>query len=816
MKINDQDQPESTKNHVNRFHSSETLQAGIPSTITDQPVLADPALRTQACQQSTLIFEQNILAASQAGAHQDLIALSEQFASQLTWRDQSTKFPDFLPCLKSLPVNTHLNWYMPLLGTLTLPLSGCQKVLQLLPEEDFDIVSTEFPKICLHNLSVFVVAIRRLSDSEAITNEQERWLKKLCSIFAKTLDNVRTPVLVVESCFMALADMLSDDRLSAMALQMLPVSGMITILSSLAVSVHLRWPSDMSCSSLKVRSITLAQRLSQPGTLRRKATHTHESLICELLASGTEESTIKACDFVVVLFQVHQELGISILSLEGFLEELVAEADDSKPIRHRLLMMLSTASIFSSCRVLIGQKCDTMLQECIAEGVHDIHSFVLAVLVFCKLGRLDDSIDIENQQALCNSLLQRISDDSELTENILEALMVLSTNMNLHGYLRDSDLITKILSLSSSTLQLVVYPILVTLYQLVGRMPQSVDTDVSEVVDSLRTYSSVPTPAANHSDARTRLLLNNDLLQLLKRLIGLKRATKNPLLSQILCELSDNLENRTQLAQIGTLPYLIDCNLQSSDTELDRPAARAMARLLISVKPEILFKEKRHSSMFAIAILFRLMTEFNGASPETLESLMALTNIGSMSEEECQLIIGPWMTSFVHSMADDVIVQRASMELTCNLVASEAARPYFLPDGDNPCSNVDTILSSIQNSDLHTQEAATGALASLTVYEAVSRYLLTRPGLVGILRDLVRNGPVSVLHRCSVILINLLGKSDHGGRPASSDVLRELQPDVLSEEIVLRSNSEEVKTTPGLTDVIEELLCLLQSASVRQ
>ncbi|KAI5299757.1 hypothetical protein KEM56_002976, partial [Ascosphaera pollenicola] len=252
-------------------------------------------------------------------------------------------------------------------------------------------------------------------------------------------------------------------------------------------------------------------------------------------------------------------------------------------------------------------------------------------------------------------------------------------------------------------------------------------------------------------------------------------AAVQDLMTKMLLSISRNQKTRGKLAQQGAVRLLItilDDSIENAgrsrlSPESTSAAAHALARLLISLNPGLIFSSNRFPQITsAIRPLVKLLlpppgsTEFNPSAEQprdllpTFESLLALTNLASYPD-----IVGPdtivrlaWNEGDIgnggkdsSNILEDLLlssnprIQRAACELVCNLTCSPKGVGKFVNStaGDSSVTNaaaskkcsqrLHILLALTDAHDQATRRAAGGALASLTGYPPVVENILERP-----------------------------------------------------------------------------------------
>jgi hypothetical protein len=227
--------------------------------------------------------------------------------------------------------------------------------------------------------------------------------------------------------------------------------------------------------------------------------------------------------------------------------------------------------------------------------------------------------------------------------------------------------------------------------------------------------------------------------------------------------LAKDKNHRGQLAQQGALKLLLQTYDQmAAGNEPKAPilpsAAHALARILISVNPSLAFTSSSPSISSAVRPLATLLVPEESSDSTinflpTFEALLALTNLASIDESTCNLIIQKaWSPVEDLLLSQNVLVQRAATELVCNLSASPQGAAKF------STTQLLVLLALSDSEDLPTRKAASGALAMLTEWEPVLETLWSVenpvPRLIRILLD--ENSEVSLrgavsLRNCALI-----------------------------------------------------------------
>ncbi len=190
-----------------------------------------------------------------------------------------------------------------------------------------------------------------------------------------------------------------------------------------------------------------------------------------------------------------------------------------------------------------------------------------------------------------------------------------------------------------------------------------------------------------------------------------------------------------------------------NDTIVTLPAAQALAKLVITIPPHLLFPPPHLTTSFnALTPLYTLLIHPSSTPLQAFESLMALTNLASIDPSIASRIVeatvapphteSVWQSSgrddkvkvigkVEELMLDDNnMIRRAATELVCNLASSPAGFNYVtghMAGGSSARvkSRLNILLVLTDVDDLPTRLAAGGALAILTQSKSACGALLS-------------------------------------------------------------------------------------------
>jgi hypothetical protein len=262
------------------------------------------------------------------------------------------------------------------------------------------------------------------------------------------------------------------------------------------------------------------------------------------------------------------------------------------------------------------------------------------------------------------------------------------------------------------------------------------------------------------------------------------------LIAAIMHSLSFTRGLRGKLAQQGAVKLLLVAwtSIPETDTAARRVAAQALARILISTDPSLVFGGNRANPQpAAIRPLVDLLTPDLAADTRDLlpsfEALMALTNIASAGDEEtiAFIIRMGWPQVEDLLLSSNQLICKAAVELICNVVQIPEGIVLYADGSAQAKNRLHILLALADSPDEGTRSAAGGALASLTAYDPVVLAVAQRERGVKILLDMCVDDNAELLHRGVFIIRNLVCIGGEAGTVALEKVRDEGGLEVLKE-----------------------------------
>ncbi len=285
------------------------------------------------------------------------------------------------------------------------------------------------------------------------------------------------------------------------------------------------------------------------------------------------------------------------------------------------------------------------------------------------------------------------------------------------------------------------------------------------------------------------------------------------LIISIIYALSVTISLRGQLAQQGSVRLLIGAwaALPETDTKTRRMAAQALARILITTNPTLVFGGTRPIPQSnAIRPLTSILLPDPDAETRdllpTFEALMALTNLASTDDDTRHSIVRiAWNDIEEQLLSSNTRITTAAVELICNIVQSATDAVALYADGKTQANNRLRILIALADAeDTATRSAAGGALASLTAYDTVVRAIATRDRGCEIVLGLCREDNEDLRHRGAFVVYNMVATDGEAGELAREKLRAASAVEVLTECAKKSRRAEVVEVTAQALKVLLE------------
>ncbi|KAG6019275.1 hypothetical protein E4U41_003311 [Claviceps citrina] len=243
---------------------------------------------------------------------------------------------------------------------------------------------------------------------------------------------------------------------------------------------------------------------------------------------------------------------------------------------------------------------------------------------------------------------------------------------------------------------------------------------------------------------------------------------------------------RGPLAQQGAVKLLLVgwALVPETDAAARRTAAQALARILISTNPALVFGGNRSNPIgAAIRPLVSILPPDPAAETRdllpTFEALMALTNLASLDDGDeddstrSTIIRLAWPHIEEQLLSSNSLVAKAATELVCNLTQAPDGIALYADGSAQAATRLHILLALADAEDEGTRSAAGGALASLTGFAPVVCSVVQRERGVQVLLAMCNDAQPGLRHRGAVSVYNLVTAEGEAGQLARDKVLAE-------------------------------------------
>ncbi|KAK5121845.1 hypothetical protein LTR85_004720 [Meristemomyces frigidus] len=504
-----------------------------------------------------------------------------------------------------------------------------------------------------------------------------------------------------------------------------------------------------------------------------------EQFVTERVAKQTNDDLIVAFSAAAAIFPILPAVAAKLFMTDGFVQQLVPNLErnsdaaaagkrKSRTLEQSALELLSAACIDKACRGAIDRYCSHWLMGLSdeREGVHK----ALAALILAKIS--EQSVD--DVTLKLSDLVLHGNDESD---QAIEGLAYTSLQPKIKERIASNQklltaLVTALKDRPSSAFGTITVLSNLTAY----RIPQSEET---KKMSNLKAYANSSKPAPEdpldnerHVTSRCMKVLDADAVP---ALAACCKRTKSPtsisLAVRILLALAKDQKHRAKMAQQGAVRLLLQIHNQAATTDkstseaslIQRGTAHALARLLISINPAHAFSAGLPATS-AVSALVPLLVDDSGSEQRdllpTFEALLALTNLASMDDSTARELIIRSSSDKIEDLlfSPNTLVQRASVELVCNLMASPSCVAKFADGSKDANRRMQILLALSDVDDLATRRAAGGALAMLTEWDAaVNAVLQAKEGKgVRAVLGMCEDDNEEMKHRGLVCIMNLI------------------------------------------------------------
>ncbi|KAK3989883.1 CRO1 protein [Cladorrhinum sp. PSN332] len=573
----------------------------------------------------------------------------------------------------------------------------------------------------------------------------------------------------------------------------------------------------------------------------------------ERVRRGTYDDYIVAFCVAATIFPIVPDLTSELFLSEGFLSSLgplMRRKWKSRKVETACLEMLNAACMHTACREAVQKYCVEWLEEIIDQDPEDAvksmhaidpdmhvregsismrrHSLQvqnLAAVVLAKLRAVQSvaptpnsgpepriqpaATSIEDLSKRFTKML--LEEDPDHIQSSIEGLAYSSLQGKVKEELaRDKNFLKRLVKTldDAPPRSPLIYGTLSIFSNLTKYMP--FETEEERRIRQLKAYANAsgklqhdPLNDNEHVAERCKLVHEAGVTPVLVKQSKSGSVASLGIIISIITSLSMSPSLRGHLAQQGVVRLLIAvwAALPEAEDKSRRAAAQALARILISTNPALVFGGTRPTPQStAIRPLTSIITPDPSADRRdllpTFEALMALTNLASTDDDTRRAIIRTaWDEIEEQLFNTNSRVATAAVELVCNLVQNPEETIALFGDGTCKSENrIKVIVALADAEDPKTRSAAGGALASLTGHDVVVKGVAKLPRGPEIVLDMCRDDNEDMRHRGAVVVRNMLAAEGEAGKLAKKKLLEKGAVEALT-ECAKKSRAEAVVQT---------------------
>ena len=494
---------------------------------------------------------------------------------------------------------------------------------------------------------------------------------------------------------------------------------------------------------------------------------------------------------------------------EGFVQGLVpllVKKAKSEKVELAALDMLSAACIDSACREAIRKHCTSWLQHILSRGKEweGPAAVILAKIQGPSSQRTSSKDEVPaDEKSTTEDLVPRLKsmmldDPLDSNQSSIEGLAYASVRPKVKEDLaKDPEFLMRLLKnlRHSSPGSPTGFGGLVLIDNLTRYLPNV--SEEQKRLAQLKAYANASKNATQvdtlDEDAavteRCKAIVNAGTISVLVGMSKNLSPNSMHIVIKILLSISRTSSLRGKIAQQGGVRLLLQGHTLISgssdyDIEARHSAAHALARILISVDPSLVFPSSGSMPMTSvIRPILSLLSDDSGSMTQgprdllpTFEALLALTNLASVpSSGAAESIIRqayPKIEDLL--LSNNVLIQRAATQLVCNLVNCSLGVALFAEESPVAARRMHILLAMADVEDAASRSAAAGALAVVTEFEGAVKAILARDRgmeiIVGLLGD--DSGDRGIVYRACVCVMSAVCQESDTGKRAKETVKR--------------------------------------------
>lgn len=544
-------------------------------------------------------------------------------------------------------------------------------------------------------------------------------------------------------------------------------------------------------------------------------------VIDSLVTQDTLDTLILAFSIVTVVFNMDSEAGRQLFSLDQLQSQQFSRRHFlSEELVTAALESLSSACVDKQSRALVASNFESVVKSALDSQKLSVKLLSASILVKTKAtSETNDKEDFKLLLQLSDIFEQSVAShqagdslDEDFYGVALEGLAYTSLMNDVKELIIKNDALLKNLAqtlekdISNPPL---IYSALTILNNLTLYAPRL--SEEQQKLSDLKNYagnSSLANKARepdSHVASRCKRVLDLGISTILSKVGHQLTATSKATVASLFRNLVTEKAHRQVFAKEGGLALIIYFCLPSEKGKgLDKKAAciagSALAKTLISINPSIALSSKISILVTVPILLDQLNNEYSDLPLlDSFEALLALTNVAAI-DEKCRdsIMIKGWTTIENLWSSNNHMIQRASVELICNLAWSPYCAEKFLDGSKQANSRLEmlSIFTDVESAD--TQRAAAGALALLAEWDPAAAVMSRNTKLLDkLVKILNESKDESFVLRAASALSSIIS-----GEDSDVDQVRHAGAKEALSKLIAQPHSEE----PEINSVAQECL----------
>lgn len=493
------------------------------------------------------------------------------------------------------------------------------------------------------------------------------------------------------------------------------------------------------------------------------------------------ESKVRVVVALTCLLLGPLDIGNTIVAREGMLEMILVMANTEEKLQQKVACecIIAAASKKDKVKSIITQGVDILkrLYQSKDDAIR-----VRALVGLCKLGSMggtDASIrpfadgSTTKLAEACRRFLINPSKDQDMRRWAVEGLSYLTLDADVKEKLiEDKKALNSMIELAKSGHQASVYPTVATLVNLVNAYEKQ---EVMPEMVELAKFAKHHIPEDHELDdpdfvtKRCTVLAKEGVTSALIVLAKTESENTKELIGRVFNAICAEHDLRGIIVQQGGAKILLPMALEGTDKGR-RTAAQALARIGITINPEVAFPGQRCLEVIRPLIM---LLHPECTSLESFESLMALCNLAGVSETVRQRILKEGGVTRIESymFEEHVMLRRAATQCMTNMIVSPDVIKIY--EGENDKTKFIFLLCCEEDED--TSLAAAGALAMLTsASKKCCKKLFDVSSWLENFQELLANPSFEMQHRGLVIILNVIKSGKESAEKVMATNLMEL------------------------------------------